>query len=221
MAERRIVPIWDVVLPKGTQLDWQLMKVGGQVVGFESPRFGRFVHVAVVDETNKFLYDWMVKLDGPVQSDGHATPGAVMVVVEERPDGFYLHCQEEYRPVIYDHVNQQQGVVVIGFAGGYSKKGEKPSDTALREALEEQGIEVEIATVERLGYATDNRATTETCHEVYMAYFKRKGAPNPDENEMIGRTRVVRVDEFPIGQDGIVNSAYAMLVRRLGLVRPK
>lgn len=220
--KQKVVPITSVSIPP-EKLGWKVVIEGGRVVAFENPEFGRFEHVAFVDETGKFSYDGIRKLDGPLQDDGHATPGAIMIAVEERPDGFYVHCQEEERPIIYDHIGKQQGVVVLGFAGGFSKKGEKPSKTALAELLQEQGVEVEEATVELIGWASDNRSTTETCIEVYLGRFRRKGERKADEHEVhevILRTKPVRIDQFKPGRDGIVNSAYAMVVSHLGLISP-
>lgn len=219
---QKVVRIDCVQLPEGKQPGWNPVVINGRCVAFESSRFGRFEHVAFVDsETGAFLYDGIRKFDGPVNEDGHANPGVILVVVEERPDGIYLHCQEEFRPIIYDHLQGQQGVKVLGFAGGFSNKGENPSEAALRELLAEQGIEVDKASVERIGWASDNRASTETCIEVFLGKFSRKVDANPEGHEVILRTVLVRIDQFICGRDGIVNSAYAMVITHLGLVNSK
>lgn len=219
---QKIVRVSEVSLPDGKIFGWQPMIENGQFVGIENPRFGRFEHVAFVDaDTNAFLYDGIRKLDGPIQEDGHATPGAIMIVVEEKEDGFYLYCQEEGRPIIFDHINGVQGVKIIGFAGGFSKKGQKPSQAALEELLEEQGVLVDESSVEFIGYSSDNRATTETCFEVYLGKFRRQTEAHSEEHEIVLKTLLVRIDEFKPGLDGIVNSAYAMVVNHLGLVRSK
>ena len=219
---QKVVRSDQVKLPEGKSFGWNSLIVDGQFVGLENPRFGRIEHVAFVDaETGAFLYDGIRKLDGPINEDGHANPGVIFVVVEDREDGIYLHCQEEIRPIIYDHVSGEQGVKCLGFAGGFSRKGENPSEAALRELLAEQGIEVDEASVERVGWASDNRASTETCIEVYLGKFSRQVAASPKEHEVILRTVLVRVDQFTCGRDGIVNSAYAMVVSHLGLVKPK
>ena len=218
---QKVVRITEATLPDGKSFGWNLDVALDRIVGLINPPLGAYQHAAVVDDSGKFLYDIIRKLDGPVQDDGHATPSAIMVVVEERPDGMYLYCQEETRPVIFDHVNNQQGVIVTGFAGGFTKKGAKPSDTALEELLEEQGVQVDKATVERIGWASDNRATTETCIEVYLGVFSRKVAATPGEHEIILKTKAIRIDQFRTGRDGIVNNAYGMAVEHLGLVMPK
>ena len=45
--------------------------------------------------------------------------------------------------------------------------------------MSEQGIEVETASVERIGYASDNRASTEACIEVFLGKFSRMITPRP------------------------------------------
>lgn len=219
---QKVVNASKVVLPEGKTFGWKPIIENGQFVGIENPRFGRVEHVAFVDsETGAFLYDGIRKLDGPVNEDGHSNPGVIFVVTEEREDGIYMHCVEEIRPIIYDHISEVQGVKILGFAGGFTHKGEKPSEGALRELLAEQGIEVESASVERIGYASDNRASTETCIEVFLGKFKRNVGALPEGHEIILKSIMVRVDQFKPGLDGIVNSAYAMVVSHLGLVRSK
>lgn len=220
---QKVVRISEVDLPEGKTFGWQPIVDEGQFVGIENPRFGRVEHVAFVDaDSNAYLYDGIRKLDGPINEDGHANPGAILVVVEDKSDGIYLLCQEEFRPIIFDHVNGIQGVKIIGFAGGFTHKGEKPSEGALRELLAEQGIIVDKASVERIGYASDNRASTETCIEVFIGRFSRKVEATPDGHEVILKSVIpIRIDKFMPGLDGIVNSAYAMVVSRLGLIRPK
>src|SRR5258706_15573180 len=133
---QKVVRITEATLPEGKQFGWTPTIVGDRIVALDNPNLGRYEHSAIIDaETGKFLYDFIRKFDGPVGDDGHASPGAIMVVVEDRADGLYLHCAEEFRQVIYDHVNNQEGVTAYGFAGGFTKKGAKPSETALAELL--------------------------------------------------------------------------------------
>ncbi len=70
--------------------------------GKDSYRYG---FVCDVDEEGgvvKARYDGLKKFDGPVGPNGHATPGAVMVVAEKREDGYYLYVSPEFRVFIYD-----------------------------------------------------------------------------------------------------------------------
>lgn len=192
-----------------------------------NPSYGRIEHYAVVDEGEdgsvRYLYDIPKQWDGPFNEEtGHSKPNALIVPVEEREDGFYIHCHDEFRPVIYDHVRGVQGVTVVSFAGGFSKRfGKDPKTDALRELLDEEGIEVEEASVERIGIASSNRAFVETCFEVYIGRFRRKAQePSPEGDEVIGSSKVFRIDEFPVGVDAIVNNVYAMLVAYLSVVSP-
>jgi hypothetical protein len=223
---QKVVRASEVTLPEGKTFGWQPFYIDGQFVIIENPKFGRVEHVAFVDaDTNAYLYDGIRKFDGPINDDGHATPGSIFVVVEKRGwwifKRWYLHCIEEFRPIIYDHINDIHGVKVLGFAGGFARKGEKPSEGALRELLAEQGIVVDSASVERIGYASDNRASTETCIEIYLGKFSRKVQAHPEGHEIILKSVMVRIDRFKPGLDGIINSAYAMVVSHLGLVRSK
>ncbi|MGA3291867.1 MAG: hypothetical protein ABSC49_01830 [Candidatus Microgenomates bacterium] len=169
----------------------------------------------------KVRYDALKKFDGLVGEDGHATPSAVMVVAESRADGIYLYCAPEYRVFIYDHVNNQLGVTVEGFAGGFTEKGKEPAETALEEVLQEHGIVVgAVWPIVRIGYASDNRAMTETCIEYYLGMFERQVGQDLQGDEVIQKTEAIRVDHFVPGLDGIVDTAYAFLVSHLKLVKP-
>jgi hypothetical protein len=196
----------------------------GVFIGLGKPGKDSYIRGFVCDVEEdgtivKVRYDALKKFDGPVGEDGHATPSAVMVVAEKRWDGIYLYCAPEFRVFIYDHVKNQQSVDVLGFAGGFTEKGKTPAQTALEEVLQEHGVAVRNATIERIGYASDNRAMTETCIEYYLGIFEREGNQNLGGDEMIRKTQVVRVDRFVPGVDGIVNTAYAFLVHHLGLVK--
>lgn len=176
----------------------------------------------VDDETGvivKVRYDGVKKFDGLVGENGHATPSAVMIVAERRADGIYLYCAKEYRVFIYDHVKDQLGVNVIGFAGGFTEAGKTPAQTALDEVLHEHGILVANAKVERIGYAFDNRAMTETCIEYYLGIFERQVGQELEGDEVIQKTEAIRVDHFVPGVDGIVDTAFAFLVHHLDLVK--
>lgn len=224
---QKVVPVTEVKIPEGKSYGWQPIVENNRFVGLYNPNYGRIEHFAVVDEDEdgnvRYLYDIPKQWDGPFNEEtGHSKPNALIVPVEEREDGFYIHCHEEFRPVIYDHIRGIQGVTVVSFAGGFSKKfGKDPRTDALRELLDEEGIEVEDASVERIGIATPNRAFVETCFEVYIGRFKRKAQePTPEGDEIIGSSRVYRIDEFPVDVDAIVNNVYAMLVSYLSVVSP-
>lgn len=204
-------------------------------VGFHAPRYGAVVRSAYViadvdEETDrvveikKFQFDQMVRKDGPVDNPyGHATPNAMAVVVEERPDGFWVWAVREWRPVIFEHRQRKQGVMVVGVTGGWAKKvGANPIATALEELVAESGIEVEEASVEVVNVHSPNRAYEETCNEVVLARFKTKGERRPDaSHEVIGEQFPLRLDEFPAGPDALVNSALWAVALHLGCISAK
>jgi hypothetical protein len=204
----------------------------GRVMGFHAPKFGAIVHsayvIAEVDdktgkivEIKKFQFDQMVRKDGPINDPyGHATPNAMCIVIEERPDGYYVWSVKEWRPVIYNHRTDTQGVEVVGVTGGWAKKvGASPVETALEELVAEAGIEVDEFTVEEINIHSPNRAYEEACNEIVLARFKSKGERQLDEShEVIGEQFPVRLDEYPIGIDALVNSALWAVARHLNCV---
>lgn len=223
MATQKVVPFETVALPEGKTPGWQpMVDANGMLLGFVNPKFGLFRHIAIVDEKGNFLYDGMLQEDGPIDpATQQASPNAVIVPIEEREDGYYVHCHREFRPVIRDHVAGVWGVEVLSIAGGFTKKGAKASETALAELFEEEGIQVEEATMERIGWGSPNRAFVATCLEIWMAKFKIKGEARPGEHESIHGNEVVRIDKFPFGVDFIVNAAVFAAAVHLGCVSPK
>lgn len=204
-------------------------------VGFHSPNYGSVMRhayvMAEVDERTgeviditKFQFDQMIRKDGPIGADpwDYATPNAMAVVIEERDDGYYVWAVNEWRPAIFDHRRNQYGVNVVGVTGGWAKKvGALPAATAFEELVAETGIEIE-GKVEFMGIHTPNRATTETCNEVYMAKFKAKGDRILDgSHEVIGDQFAVRLDRFPPGSDALVNSALWLISQHLGCITAK
>lgn len=189
--------------------------------GKDSYKYGFVCDVEEDGSIVKVRYDGMKKFDGPVGPNGHATPGAVMIVAELRSDGIYLFTAPEFRVFIYDDEADVEGVTIQGFAGGFTPKGKTPEETALDEVLEEYGIEVKSASVERIGRASDNRAMTETMIRYYVGLIERKIEPKLGDDEVIGNAIPVRVDKFHPGFDGIVDTAYAFLVDHFGLVKAK
>lgn len=202
-------------------------------VGFHAPKYGSVMRCAYVMaevdqetgdivEIKKFQFDQMIRKDGPIGDDplAHATPNAMAVVVEERDDGFYVWAVNEWRPAIYDHRNDVQGVEVVGVTGGWAKKvGANPADTALEELVAETGIEIEGGSVEFINIHTPNRATVETCNEVYLARFRAKGERLLDgSHEVIGDQFAVRLDHYPPGPDALVNSALWLVSQHLGCI---
>jgi len=220
---QRVVPFEMVVVPEGKKPGWTPMfDEGGNPIGFMNPTFGLIRHSAIVNAEGGYLYDSLLHEDGPLdQATMQATPNAVIVPIEERADGYYVHCHREFRPVIRDHVTGVWGVEVLSIAGGFTKKGAKTSETALAELFEEEGIKVEEASMKRIGYASPNRAFVATCVEIWLARFKVASVATPDKEESIHGNEVVRIDLFPFGQDMIVNNAVATAAKHLGCIVAK
>ncbi len=201
-------------------------------IGFHAPKYGAILRSAYVmaevdEETNeiveikKFQFDQMVRKDGPIDDPkGHATPNAMCVVVEERADGYYVWAVDEWRPVIYDHNTDTQGVAVVGVTGGWAKGvGADPIVTALEEMVAETGIEIDESSVEEINIHSPNRGYEEACNVVILAKFKAKGERQRDEShEVIGDQFPVRLDEIPAAHDALVNSAMWAVVRHLDCV---
>lgn len=218
---------------KQTNLRWNpFFDDEGRVMGFHAKAFGAILRsayvIAEVDEENgqlveikRFQFDQMVRKDGPIDDPyGHATPNAMAVVVEERSDGYWVWAVNEWRPVIYDHRTQQHGISVVGVTGGWAKKvGATPVKTALEELLAETGIEVDQTSVEVINIHSPNRAYEQSCNEVILARFKAKGERQLDaSHEVIGAQFPVRLDDFPLGPDALVNSALWAAALRLGCI---
>jgi hypothetical protein len=220
---QKVVPIETVAIPEGKKPGWSPMfDESGRPIGFQNPNFGLIRRSAIVNAEGAYLYDALLWEDGPIDpATMQATPSAVIVPIEERSDGFYVHCHREFRPVIRDHVAGEWGVEVLSIAGGFTKKGAKPSETALAELFEEEGLKVEETTMQRIGYASPNRAFVATCLEVWLAKFKVTGTATPDKNESIHGNEVVRIDLFPFGPDMIVNHAVALAAKHLGCIVAK
>jgi hypothetical protein len=228
MAKMQIVvPFYKVPKKLITRAGWKIFKRGGKVMGMWDPKFGSIRHVAVVEaevdefgkikKIEKYLFDQMERADGPLLTpEDHATPNAMVVVVEEDNNHrLMVHSVEEWRPFIYDQDKKIKGVKVTGITGKWSKKiGENPAKTALDGLASDMGIEVEESTLVKLGKQTSNRAWCETCLEVYVAKFKRKVGRQKDEtHDIVELDGVYPIGEFPMGVDALVNSALWMVAR--------
>lgn len=220
---------------KATEHRWRpFTDEQGRIMGFHAPKYGAIVRSAYVmadvdEETGdivkitKFQFDQMIRKDGPIDDPyGHATPNAMAIVVERREDGYWIHGTKEYRPVIYNHLEDKQGVSVDGITGGWAKEvGSSPAETALDELAAEAGFEIDEASIERINIHSPNRAYEEACNEIYLAVFRRKGERKPDEShEVIEGEVVFRLDNFPLGPDALVNSALWAVAKHLGCISP-
>jgi hypothetical protein len=236
MTTTKIVPFHEVSLELLVVKQEQLAKNGhhpfnspdGHIAGFISP-FSVTRHVAQVqvDDDGKivaFDFDQMERTDGRVDVNdpwGHATPNAMVVVLEWSEDGTLLvHSVKEYRPFMYDHRSDVKGMTVVGVTGKWAKSlGANPAVTALQGALTDSGIEVDESSVKLLGIHNPNRAWIETCNEVFVAIFKRKVAPVADgTHDQVSLDGVYPLGDFPIGPDALVNSALWLTAKYFGCI---
>lgn len=207
-------PLTQVVVPIDQagplNCGWQPVMVNGEFTGFKNPKLGQFIHSAVVDG-GKALYDLILWDDGPIGSDGLATPGAVVAPIEKREDGYYVHCFYQWRPAM--------GMWVLTLPGGFAKfVGESPEAVAAREALEESGIKLLNNKIEA---SSGNRANVRTLVNVGYAEFDVVGDEISEEIEKIFGKFAIRIDKFPWSTDRFTNEAVYLAQRELGLVRPK
>lgn len=216
---------------------WREFKFKGKTAGFWSPYYGSNRHVAVVEakinekgeveKIEKFLFDQMERADGPLEKPfSHATPNAMVVVVEESEKGILLvHSVDEWRPFIYNHKTGKKGVFVTGSVGKWAaKNNEDPAKTALDGLASDMGIEIESASFKEIGIHTPNRAWNETCSVVYVAKFKRKAkkvVKNKNIHDIVKKGKVYPLADFPVGPDALVNSALWMVAKHFGCISSK
>lgn len=239
MTTTKIVPFHEVPIELLKAKAEQLLKNGhrpfwspdSNIAGFVSP-FSASRHVAQVkvDDEGKiveFDFDQIERTDGAMDLNnpwGHATPNAMVVVVEEVEDGsLVVHAVEEDRPFMYDHRSGVKGMKVTGVTGKWAKEvGKNPAATILSGLLADTGIIVDESTVELLGIHNPNRAWVETCNEVYVAKFKRTATRVDDQtHDMVKSGGTFPLADFPIGPDALVNSALWLTAKHFGCISSK
>ncbi len=239
MTTSKIIPFYEVPIELLVAKQEQLANNGhrpfyspdGQVAGFISP-FSATRHVAQVqvDDDGKivaFDFDQMERTDGRMNVHdpwGHATPNAMVVVLERTNDGTLLvHSVKEVRPFMYDHRSGVKGMTIIGVTGKWAKSlGANPAETALQGLMADSGIEVDEGSVELLGIHNPNRAWVETCNEVFVAIFKRKIVPVADgTHDQVLPDGVYPLADFPLGPDALVNSVLWLTAKHFGCISSK
>ncbi|HBI35604.1 TPA: hypothetical protein DDY47_01560 [candidate division WWE3 bacterium] len=185
-----------------------------------NPGFGAYQHyvqasignngeIATVD------YDFYRIADGALDSEGNGTPGAVVFPVfflENNPEpyiGFFL----QWRPVIKNLTTGKHGCWAATVPGGFGKLTKLSGDTAREEAAEEFGAE--LLDLRDIGYASDNRAKTETPIRYMLAQFRLAGNAPDDSHETIFGKFGISFWKFPLGADGIINTAWAFAASAL------
>lgn len=212
----RFEKISAIELSKGKVYGWQPVIEGDRIIGFKNPTKGSFTHTAMVNDDGTFSYDFMLWDDGPIDpATGLATPGTITVPVRKDKNGnYFVRCFQQERPVIFDHMNNVQGVTCYSFPGGFaSYTGESPEAVARRESLEEAGIK--LIDVKIIGYSSANRANTRTCVNFAIAeYVQVKESVDPAGEKIFGNFEFP-IKKFPLGQDGLINEAWAHAIKHL------
>jgi hypothetical protein len=209
-----IKPIQDIECQD--KLGWEIVLYRDRIVGFRNPRVGSFMRYAVLDG-DEFKYDFVVHEDGPLDKDGIATPGVVVVPVREVNGLLMVRSVIEWRPVIRDPNTGKLGVKIQGLPGGFAKKTRQlGTESAFYQAMTELGIE--ILELELIGRASPNRAYTSTCIRYYVATYQLAGDAQPEKLESILGSSELPLYEFPLGLDGIVNTAIAFTWRYFNMI---
>lgn len=199
------------------RLGWEAVYHNGRPVGLRNPKIGSFIMHAVMRD-GQFLYDLPVHEDGPLDENGIATPGAVVVPVRILNGVHLTRSVVEWRPAIRNPNTGQQGVEIHGLPGGFAKQvGQPGTEAAFHQAMRELGIRIKELTL--LGRASSNRAFASTCIRYYVATYELAGEGNPEEYEQILGSLEYPLHEFPLGLDGIVNTAIAFAWRYFDMVR--
>ncbi len=200
------------------RLGWKAIYEGDLLIGLQNPNIGSTIMHAMVNEEGQFMYDLPVREDGPLNDDGVATPGSVVVPVRRNKNGTLMaRSVVEWRPIIRDPETGNLGVQVNGLPGGFAKQmGTSGVETAFEEALSEAGIT--LLDLSLTGHATSDRATTSTCINYYVATYELADSANPEKLESIIGTTEFPLHEFPLGYDGIVNTAIAFAREHFGMV---
>jgi hypothetical protein len=210
----------------------------GKVEGFTSP-FGSSRHVAQVGamvkpdgqivDVIRYDFDQIDRTDGKVDINKpweHATPNAMVVVLEESKDGELLvHSVKEPRPFMFDHRNRntKRGMEIVGITGKWAKKiGADPKLTVLEGLVADMGVDVDENSVQVIGIHNPNRAWVETCNEVYVARFRSKINRVLDgTHDVVSEGEVYPLGEFPAGADALVNSALWLTAKHFNCISSK
>lgn len=243
-----IVPVKDLDFTKLVQADKQnelIVDESGQPVpptlfwrqlpdgSWYSERFGHRYPAVIVERLldERLLYrgNALMRIDGPCQPYGSATPSAVGIAyrIDESGQVWYRGFLG-YRPTI-EHPYQKdrdgkpvKGVITLQIFGGYSLGGEDPKNAALRQALEEGGAI--LKNIREVGAGSSNRMDTETCVRVFLAEYDINPEGKKDETaqgyEAILGDFEFRADRFPANVcfDLIVAGAFQYANTALGLI---
>ena len=217
MASLIARPIQEVDIDQ-SKLGWEAVYHDDLFIGLRNPRVGSFMLHAMMKD-GQYLYDFPVHEDGPLDENGIATPGVVVVPIRTLNGVLTARSVVEWRPAIRDHLSGKRGVEITGLPGGMAKKvGQTGAEAAFSQAMAELGIR--IISLDQIGLASANRAYGSTIIKYYAATYELAGGTNPEAYESILGSTEFPLHEFPLGLDGIINTAIAFAWRHFSLVHP-
>ncbi len=198
-----------------------------------SEKFGHRYPAVIVEDLmdGRLLYrgNALMRIDGPCQPYGSATPSVVGIAYRIDESGrVWYRGFLGYRPTIehpYDKDRNGKpikGVVTLQVFGGYSLGGEDPKNAALRQALEEGGAI--LKNIREVGAGSSNRMDTEACIRVFIAEYDINPEGKKDETaqgyEAILGDFEFRANQFPANVcfDLIVAGAFQYANTALGLI---
>lgn len=206
-------------IPVDEKKGWTLVfSSNGQTIGFKNPQVASVVLKAMF-EGDKYLYDFPVIEDGPQDGEGIATPSVMVVPIFKTSSGKLLTLSVlEYRPVVRDPNTKKLGVLIQGLPGGRAKKVDQDwKEIANFEAYEEAGAKLKKLVL--MGASSPDRALYSCCVRYAIAFLDLKKKAKPENFESILGTKLIPLIDFPLGLDGMVNTAIAFAWRYCGLVR--
>lgn len=198
----------------------------GEPILIDLERFEHAVQAVVDPNSGELLYveyDLIEAFEGAGCTTGYGTGGSVTVPLLGIGNIWYCGFTLEYRTRILNPETQEQGCWIPTFPGGYSDKPGKGKEQAIKEIKEEMGIDVKD--VQYLGSAVDNRTLRPVGTNYYCVVIdKDKISPEAvqhGDEKMFGKY-LIPFTQFPLGLDGIVNTAWSFALKYLwSLNNPK
>jgi len=114
----------------------------------------------------------------------HAHNGAVILILEDNKQFIFV---ENYRRAIDS--------IAIEAPRGYGEKGERSKETALREAYEETGYQIQETNIKKLGSVYPNSAILDSQIDIYFAAVSKNEQIKQPDNEII---KIVKIDKDKI-----------------------
>jgi hypothetical protein len=168
-------------------------------------------------------HDLVWILDGATWIDDkglpHGTPGKVVVPIFSYQSQWYVGFMLQWRPGIWDLQSKKLGTWVATFPGGFGSLIGDDKAQAAKEAAEEMNIDLTGITC--TGYAVANRAKDQTPIQYFKSQFSfRSGEPPKEGHEKTFGQYAISLQKFPLGVDGIIDTAISFALWSLWLSKP-